>query len=105
MGSLLQSEIDPIANPVDYRRLAFTATFFAGITQATLGVLRYATLTRRDCINLPSTNVYDCLVFLFAWVINIVMNVYCAVVTGFGVLGWWEQLIPCYVCVLGLCGF
>ena len=62
LGTLLQSEIDPIANPVDYRRLAFTATFFAGITQATLGVLRYATLTRRDCINLPSTNVYDCLV-------------------------------------------
>ncbi|KAL5149627.1 Sulfate transporter 1.3 [Glycine soja] len=40
LGTLLQSEIDPIANPVDYRRLAFTATFFAGITQATLGVLR-----------------------------------------------------------------
>ncbi|KAL2584653.1 hypothetical protein AAZV13_14G141400 [Glycine max] len=40
LGTLLQSEIDPIANPVDYRRLAFTATFFAGITQATLGILR-----------------------------------------------------------------
>lgn len=43
LGTLLQSEIDPIANPIDYRRLAFTATFFAGITQATLGVLRYDT--------------------------------------------------------------
>ncbi|XP_028771908.1 sulfate transporter 1.2 [Neltuma alba] len=40
LGTLLQSEIDPIAHPSEYRRLAFTATFFAGITQATLGVLR-----------------------------------------------------------------
>ncbi|KAI3834103.1 hypothetical protein MKW92_008831 [Papaver armeniacum] len=40
LGSLLQDEIDPIANPLEYRRLAFTATFFAGVTQATLGVLR-----------------------------------------------------------------
>ncbi|KAK7275737.1 hypothetical protein RIF29_16859 [Crotalaria pallida] len=40
LGTLLQNEIDPIANPTDYRRLAFTATFFAGITQATLGVFR-----------------------------------------------------------------
>lgn len=41
LGSLLQDEIDPIAHPLEYRRLAFTATFFAGVTQATLGVLRY----------------------------------------------------------------
>ncbi|OMO60296.1 high affinity sulfate transporter SAT-1, Sulfate/bicarbonate/oxalate exchanger SLC26 family protein [Corchorus olitorius] len=41
LGSLLQDEIDPIKNPVDYLRLAFTATFFAGITQVTLGFLRY----------------------------------------------------------------
>ncbi|XP_055834333.1 sulfate transporter 1.3-like [Solanum dulcamara] len=40
LGSLLSSEIDPITNPIEYRRLAFTATFFAGITQATLGILR-----------------------------------------------------------------
>jgi len=39
MGTLLQKEIDP-SNKVEYQRLAFTATFFAGITQATLGVLR-----------------------------------------------------------------
>ncbi|KAK3230819.1 hypothetical protein Dsin_002700 [Dipteronia sinensis] len=39
LGHLLQNEIDPI-NKVEYRRLAFTATFFAGITQATLGCLR-----------------------------------------------------------------
>ncbi|KAH7834389.1 hypothetical protein Vadar_015490 [Vaccinium darrowii] len=39
LGTLLQKEIDP-SNKVEYRRLAFTATFFAGITQATLGVLR-----------------------------------------------------------------
>ncbi|OMO60291.1 sulfate anion transporter [Corchorus olitorius] len=40
LGTLLQEEIDPIKNKVDYRRLAFTATFFAGITQAALGFLR-----------------------------------------------------------------
>lgn len=40
LGTLLQDEIDPVSNPVEYRRLAFTATFFAGITQATLGILR-----------------------------------------------------------------
>ncbi|XP_077224255.1 sulfate transporter 1.2-like isoform X2 [Tasmannia lanceolata] len=40
LGTLLQNEIDPVANPVEYRRLAFTATFFAGITQATLGFFR-----------------------------------------------------------------
>ncbi|KAM1013991.1 hypothetical protein TB2_043884 [Malus domestica] len=40
LGTLLQDEIDHVKNPDDYRRLAFTATFFAGITQATLGILR-----------------------------------------------------------------
>ncbi|XP_058747731.1 sulfate transporter 1.3-like [Vicia villosa] len=40
LGTLLQNEIDPKTNPTEYRRLAFTATFFAGITQATLGVFR-----------------------------------------------------------------
>ncbi|KAK9100293.1 hypothetical protein Scep_023723 [Stephania cephalantha] len=40
LGTLLQSEIDPIKQPEEYLRLAFTATFFAGITQATLGILR-----------------------------------------------------------------
>ncbi|KAF7816937.1 sulfate transporter 1.3 [Senna tora] len=40
LGTLLQSEIDPVEHPTEYRRLAFTATFFAGITQATLGVFR-----------------------------------------------------------------
>lgn len=41
LGSLLQEVIDPFKNPVEYRQLAFTATFFAGITQAALGILRY----------------------------------------------------------------
>ncbi|KAK8965853.1 Sulfate transporter 1.2 [Platanthera guangdongensis] len=40
MGSLLQNEIDPINNGEEYLGLAFTATFFAGITQALLGFLR-----------------------------------------------------------------
>ncbi|XP_042485824.1 sulfate transporter 1.3-like isoform X2 [Macadamia integrifolia] len=40
MGSMLRNAIDPVANPAEYTRLAFTATFFAGITQAALGFLR-----------------------------------------------------------------
>ena len=41
LGTLLQNEIDPITHPSEYRRLAFTATFFAGIAQATLGIFRF----------------------------------------------------------------
>ncbi|KAK7311601.1 hypothetical protein RJT34_09852 [Clitoria ternatea] len=40
LGTLLSNEINPVTQPEEYQRLAFTATFFAGITQATLGVLR-----------------------------------------------------------------
>ncbi|CAH9101535.1 unnamed protein product [Cuscuta europaea] len=40
LGTMLRNEIDPTKNARDYRRLAFTATFFAGITQAILGILR-----------------------------------------------------------------
>ncbi|CAN4096617.1 unnamed protein product [Withania somnifera] len=40
IGTLLRNEIDPTTHPTEYLRLAFTATFFAGITQATLGILR-----------------------------------------------------------------
>ncbi|KAL3322005.1 hypothetical protein AABB24_039569 [Solanum stoloniferum] len=40
LGTLLRNEIDPTKHPDEYLRLAFTATFFAGITQATLGILR-----------------------------------------------------------------
>ncbi|KDP32700.1 hypothetical protein JCGZ_11992 [Jatropha curcas] len=40
LGTLLQNELDPKKDKEAYRRLAFTATFFAGITQATLGFFR-----------------------------------------------------------------
>ncbi|CAH9139484.1 unnamed protein product [Cuscuta epithymum] len=40
LGSMLQDEIDPIKQKVEYHRLAFTATFFAGITQFVLGFFR-----------------------------------------------------------------
>ncbi|XP_072992648.1 sulfate transporter 1.2-like isoform X2 [Typha latifolia] len=40
LGTLLQNELDPVKDKEEYRRLAFTATFFAGITQAALGFLR-----------------------------------------------------------------
>lgn len=40
LGTLLQNEIDPTTNKEEYRQLAFTATFFAGVAQAALGLLR-----------------------------------------------------------------
>ncbi|KAL8172431.1 hypothetical protein V2J09_024235 [Rumex salicifolius] len=40
LGTLLQAEIDPVKQPEEYLRLAFTATFFAGITEAALGFFR-----------------------------------------------------------------
>jgi high affinity sulfate transporter 1 len=45
IGSLLQNEVDHVKNKEEYIRLAFTATFFAGITQAALGFLRYMQIT------------------------------------------------------------
>lgn len=42
LGTMLQNELDPINEKDQYQRLAFTATFFAGITQVTLGFLRYS---------------------------------------------------------------
>uniref|UniRef100_A0A251IQV0 STAS domain-containing protein n=1 Tax=Manihot esculenta TaxID=3983 RepID=A0A251IQV0_MANES len=40
LGTLLQNEVDSKKEAETYRRLAFTATFFAGVTQATLGFFR-----------------------------------------------------------------
>lgn len=40
LGSLLRAEIDPKLHKADYERLAFTATFFAGVTQFVLGFFR-----------------------------------------------------------------
>ncbi|KAJ4950396.1 hypothetical protein NE237_027228 [Protea cynaroides] len=40
MGTMLRNQINPITNPVEYTQLAFTATFFAGVTQAILGFFR-----------------------------------------------------------------
>jgi sulfate transporter 1, high-affinity len=40
VGTLLQKEIDLVKDKANYLSLAFTATFFAGITQATLGFFR-----------------------------------------------------------------
>ncbi|XP_010538958.1 PREDICTED: sulfate transporter 1.1-like [Tarenaya hassleriana] len=40
LGTMLQDVIDPVKHPREYRRLAFTATFFAGIVEASLGFFR-----------------------------------------------------------------
>lgn len=41
LGTLVRNEFDPDHQTDKYLRLIFTATFFAGITQATLGIFRY----------------------------------------------------------------
>ncbi len=41
MGSMLSEAVSPTEDPILYLRLAFTATFFAGLFQASLGLLRY----------------------------------------------------------------
>ncbi|XP_071725658.1 sulfate transporter 1.3-like [Rutidosis leptorrhynchoides] len=40
LGTMLQNELDPVKQKHDYQRLAFTATFFAGVTQFVLGFFR-----------------------------------------------------------------
>lgn len=40
-SSMLSKEVSPVENPKLYIQLAFTATFFAGLLQASLGFLRY----------------------------------------------------------------
>lgn len=41
LGELLKQELSPTEDAAEYLQLAFTATFFAGIFQAGLGILRY----------------------------------------------------------------
>ncbi|CAM8953398.1 unnamed protein product [Rhodiola kirilowii] len=40
MGSMLRQEVSPAQNPILFLSLAFTSTFFAGLFQASLGILR-----------------------------------------------------------------
>jgi len=41
MGSMLSEKISYTQDPALYLGMAFTATFFAGVFQASLGILRY----------------------------------------------------------------
>ncbi|KZV39293.1 sulfate transporter 1 [Dorcoceras hygrometricum] len=45
LGIMLPKEFDPVAQKVEYERLAITATFFAGTTQFLLGCFRLGFLT------------------------------------------------------------
>ncbi|KAL4197402.1 hypothetical protein AMTRI_Chr04g250940 [Amborella trichopoda] len=54
LGSMLSQEVLPVTQPILYLQLAFTATFFAGVFQASLGVLRLGFivdfLSRATCV-------------------------------------------------------
>ena len=41
IASMLGAEVSATENPALYLHLAFTATFFAGVIQASLGILRH----------------------------------------------------------------
>lgn len=41
IASMLGKDVPPSQNPTLYVHLVFTATFFAGVFQASLGLLRY----------------------------------------------------------------
>jgi len=41
MGSMLSESVSYSQDPILYLKLAFTSTFFAGLFQSSLGVLRY----------------------------------------------------------------
>lgn len=40
MGSMLREEVSPSKDPFLFLQLAFSSTFFAGVFQASLGILR-----------------------------------------------------------------
>jgi low affinity sulfate transporter 2 len=40
LASLVQKIEDPVADPIAYRKLIFTVTFFAGTFQAAFGMFR-----------------------------------------------------------------
>lgn len=50
MGSMLSEAVSPTEDQILYLRLAFTATFFAGLFQASLGLLRYQIVPILDCL-------------------------------------------------------
>lgn len=50
MGSMLRQAVSPSAEPLLFLQLAFTSTFFAGLVQASLGILRYVTYKIRSCL-------------------------------------------------------
>lgn len=58
LGSMLRQEVSPTQEPLLFLQLAFTCTFFAGIFQASLGILRWPThpFTSFQAISLHITN-------------------------------------------------
>lgn len=40
LGDMLKDKVNPKEDPLRYRQLAFTATFFAGVVQVALGIAR-----------------------------------------------------------------
>lgn len=40
LSSMIQKIVDPVADPISYRKLVFTATFFTGLFQVAFGLFR-----------------------------------------------------------------
>lgn len=45
LSSMVQKVADPSVDPTAYRRIVFTATFFAGVFQSAFGFLRWNTIS------------------------------------------------------------
>ncbi|KAG5023571.1 hypothetical protein JHK85_019913 [Glycine max] len=59
MGSMLRQEVSPTADPILFLQLAFTSTLFAGLFQASLGILRFLTHTNNHCNKPLTSKKYD----------------------------------------------
>ncbi|KAM0851204.1 hypothetical protein ACQ4PT_052576 [Festuca glaucescens] len=91
LGTLLQEEIDPVKNPYEYTSLAFTATFFAGLTQFALGFFRYNLrspveladdIDRSIVLGIPSgSQVHSLLVSAIAPLISVIISTFCVYLT------------------------
>lgn len=59
MASMLGREVNPNENPKLFLHLAFTATFFAGVLQASLGLFRFI----HNFITLLAILIYNLYIF------------------------------------------
>lgn len=75
LASMIQDIEDPGTNPVAYRKLVFTVTFFAGIFQAAFGLFRFSSFSESIFLFVNSINcsrkLFSCHIYagwVFLWI-------------------------------------